>query len=134
MDVPTKWEDLNRDQLVLVAESYGVDGLTPRIGKAKIIGLLDAEGVSFDSFLGSLAKDGGGEAEPVQAEPTTPKIGDDAVLLKMTRPNPTYEVGSYRFTQEHPFVLVDPASADWILENTPGFAIASPKEVKAYYG
>jgi hypothetical protein len=54
--------------------------------------------------------------------------------LKMERENGTYEVYGARFTREHPFVLVDEATAELIVENTEGIRYATPKEAQEYYG
>lgn len=54
-------------------------------------------------------------------------------LIKMLRDNPLYEVGRYRFTTDHPYVLVDAADAQRVLNNE-GFRQAFPDELAEYYG
>lgn len=56
------------------------------------------------------------------------------VLLKMDRENPTYMIRGYKFTRANPFALVASTDADYILEHEEGFKVASPREVKEYYG
>jgi hypothetical protein len=57
---------------------------------------------------------------------------DEPVLIKMERGNPRYEIRGYKFTKEHPFLLVQRNDADVILK-TFGFRVATTDEVKRYY-
>lgn len=57
----------------------------------------------------------------------------DKVLMKMVRENFYYEVKGYSFSKQHPFVLVDSATADYLVENEDGFRPASPKEAQDFY-
>ena len=57
----------------------------------------------------------------------------DRVLIRMTRTNHSYEVRGYRFTRDNPFGLVTEDDADYLIETEGGFAMASPKEARAYY-
>lgn len=66
--------------------------------------------------------------EGFQAKP------NDQFLLKMTRKNALFETCGYRFTQEHPYALVDPGTAQYILEREDGFRQAFPNEVQEFYG
>lgn len=54
-------------------------------------------------------------------------------LVKMVRENPLYEVGNYRFTDTHPYALVDSADASKVLSE-PGFRLANPDELEEFYG
>ena len=55
----------------------------------------------------------------------------------MTRGNFSFNIATptktFTFTREHPFAVVSPDEADWILEEE-GFQIASPKEAREFYG
>lgn len=55
------------------------------------------------------------------------------VLMKMVRENYYYEVAGYAFSKEHPFVLVDSTTADYLTEKEEGFRPASPKEAADFY-
>lgn len=55
------------------------------------------------------------------------------VLMKMVRENFYYEVAGYAFSKEHPFVLVDSKTADYLTEKEEGFRPASPKEAADFY-
>lgn len=66
-------------------------------------------------------------AQPVSAKPT------DKFLIKMTRNNPLYETRGYRFTQEHPYNLVSPEDAEFILSREDGFRQAFPSELEEFY-
>ena len=86
-----------------------------------------------------------GESAPVPERPK-PKPGkvitaarpevnpEDQFLVKMTRPNLRYDTRGYTFTKEHPYALVSAADADFILEKEEGFQLASPSELREYYG
>lgn len=55
------------------------------------------------------------------------------ILMKMVRDNFYYEVKGYSFSKEHPFVLVDSDTADYLTEKEEGFRAASPKEAADFY-
>lgn len=57
----------------------------------------------------------------------------DMYLIKMNRENPYFEFRGYKFTQDHPYVVMPAADADKILRNEDGFAIATPSEANEYY-
>lgn len=65
----------------------------------------------------------------VKQEPT----GEGAPwLIKMERENGTFEVGRYRFTREHPYVLVQESDVSKILKEG-GFRQAYPEELADFY-
>lgn len=53
-------------------------------------------------------------------------------VVKMTRQNPLFEIGKYRWTKDHPFSLVAPEDVNVVLRED-GFVMASPSEVEEYY-
>lgn len=57
----------------------------------------------------------------------------DVILLKMERENPRYDIRGYKFTKEHPIVLVKSDDADYILTHEEGFKQATPREAKEFY-
>jgi hypothetical protein len=60
-------------------------------------------------------------------------VPDDRTLLKMTRNNPVYEVRGYRFTRQMPYVFVQNADVDFLVEVEGGFAVAKPSEVEDFF-
>lgn len=54
-------------------------------------------------------------------------------LIKMVRENLLYETRGHRFTQEHPYALVDAEDAQFILDKEDGFRQAYPEELQEYY-
>lgn len=58
---------------------------------------------------------------------------DERVLVKMIRPNWTYEVRGYKFTKRHPILVVDKDTADFLLSDRKSFVPATPQEVKELY-
>lgn len=62
-----------------------------------------------------------------------PVVASAPWLIKMTRENPLYEVGKYRFTDTHPYVLVAAEDVDAVMANS-GFRQATPNELSEYYG
>lgn len=57
----------------------------------------------------------------------------DKLLIKMIRENPLFEVRGYRFTSAHPYNLVNPVDADYILRHEDGFRQALPSELEEFY-
>lgn len=55
------------------------------------------------------------------------------VLIRMTRPNFSYQIRGYKFTREHPFALVAEDDADYLIERDGGFRTATPREAREYY-
>lgn len=66
-------------------------------------------------------------AQPPVAKPT------DKFLIKMVRDNPLFETRGYRFTSEHPYNLVAPDDAEYILSREEGFRQAFPSELEEFY-
>jgi len=58
---------------------------------------------------------------------------EDMVLVKMTRPNYSYEIMGHTFTKEHPFVAMDKDTAQAIFDKEEGFVMATPLEVQEFY-
>lgn len=145
---------LTKKELVRTAEEdFGVDVDKSR-DKPGIMAQLEEHGVTWEMYL---------EENPDKRELYEPKVPDNVirvaheqdpvydvaypdakpvmppapeenlVLVKMTRVNPLYEVGPYRFTQEHPYVLVKEDDADYILMEEDGFRQATPRELRQYY-
>lgn len=56
----------------------------------------------------------------------------DQFLVKMRRQNPLFETSGYRFTQDHPYAVVDAKDLNKVLSEE-GFSIATPDEVTEYY-
>lgn len=67
-------------------------------------------------------------AQPIAPSPT------QQYLIKMTRTNPIFETRGHRFTQAHPYALVNAADADYILTREDGFRQATPSELQEFYG
>ncbi len=60
-------------------------------------------------------------------------VPDGTTLLKCDRVNPTFQVGEYTFTREHPFQIVKTVDAEYIVRNIPGFRPAMPSEAQEFY-
>lgn len=60
-------------------------------------------------------------------------VTPEKVLMKMERENPRYDIRGHKFTQDHPFALVDENDAEYIIENVEGFRYATPKEARDFY-
>jgi hypothetical protein len=78
------------------------------------------------------------EGEPVTQTPVTAERNaalqpQKEYLIKMTRENPYFEVGRYKFTQEHPYAIMDATTAQHVLSNEEGFRQAFPDELKEFY-
>lgn len=122
-------------ELRAVADNFAVD-IDPKDNKEVVISKMIDHGVTWDYYQKAI-----GAEEIADAIPETPTFDDPAesdveekVLLKMTRANGTFEVRGVKFTKANPYAIVKERDADFIMENYEGFSIASPKEVRAFYG
>lgn len=59
---------------------------------------------------------------------------DTILLVRMRRANPSYKYRNYHFTREHPYVLMRTDDANDLLKMETGFVLATPEEVKEFYG
>jgi hypothetical protein len=133
--MPT-FNDLSRQQLESAAQTFGVtvDG---RWNDSTLAGKLIEAGVTIDQIEGaknvlavdensalsmfSKDSDPGGNGEPKRA------------VLKMERPNRSYSVLGYKFTHDHPYVVMPEEDALWIADTVEGFRIAHPTEAAKFY-
>lgn len=110
--------------------------------KGKIIEALDESGVDFEMYLDhnpdAREKYTDVPKEVVQSPvvKTAPPVEDEnqrKVLIKMERENGLYEIGKYRFTKTHPYVLVNEDDAERIILHEEGFRQATPRELQEFY-
>lgn len=117
-----------------IANNFAVD-IEPKDNKEVVISKLVEHGVTWDYYQRAIG------AEEIADAVETPTFDDpgesdveEKVLLKMTRANGTFEVRGVKFTKANPYAIVKERDADFILDNYEGFKIASPKEVREFYG
>ena len=128
------FDTLKVAELKQIAEDFAVDieGIS---GKKDIIAALSEEGVTWAIYK----KAKGIEEEEKEMNETLPKAApkvvnkEDMVLVKMTRPNYSYEIMAHTFTKEHPFVAMDKDTAQAIFDKEEGFVLATPTEVQEFY-
>lgn len=147
---PTSWNDLDTEVLRTTAiEDFAVD-VKADDNKKTIVAALVEDGVSFDSY----AKLKG--LNTVKSNPTPPPTVEVNVsvpeqpveivtaaplteqpqqkwLIKMERDNVRYDVRGYKFTKEHPYSLVTPEDAEYLLNKEKGFRQAFPSELEEFY-
>ncbi len=113
-----------------VGEYFGVE-LEGLKTKNEVISVLTEEGISYEMYSKFL---GAEKAEvDVPAPKANKKAGDNAVLVRMDRENPAYEINGYKFTREHPYIAMSQEDADFIFDTQIGFRMATPREVQEYY-
>lgn len=141
------FEDLKKPELLAVADQFAVD-VKPNWTVGQIINAIKNDGVDWAQYQRALAATQAHEAEaealvedflepePLVIQPVVvvEKEQPSEIVLKMTRANWIYETHGYRFSQDHPFVLVDAEKADSILKREEGFRTATPQELREYYG
>ena len=88
------------------------------------------EGITFEMMEDALKRR---VTKVVEEEPSFTKK-DPVVLVKMQRMNPTFSFRGYKFTREHPFVLMNETDADAIMILENGFSRATVQEAEVYYG
>lgn len=78
-----------------------------------------------------------------EEEVTTPTVNvqkplevkaNEQYLIKMTRENPVFETRGHRFTQKHPYALVNGEDYEYIITREDGFRQALPSELSEFYG
>lgn len=128
------FDKMKVDELRQIADNFAVD-IDPKDNKSVIVSKMVDHGVTWDYYQKAIG------AEEIADAAETPAFDDPAesdveekVLLKMTRANGTFEVRGTKFTKANPYAIVNERDADFILEHYEGFSIASPKEVRAFYG
>jgi hypothetical protein len=128
------FDKMKVDELRQIADNFAVD-IDPKDNKSVIVSKMVDHGVTWDYYQKAIG------AEEIADAAETPTFDDPAesdveekVLLKMTRANGTFEVRGTKFTKANPYAIVNERDADFILEHYEGFSIASPKEVRAFYG
>ena len=128
------FDTLKVAELKQIAEDFAVD-LNGLGGKKDIIAALAEEGVTWAIYQ----KAKGIEEEEKEMNETLTKAApkvvnkEDMVLVKMIRPNFSYETRGHRFTKEHPFVAMDKDTAQAIFDKEEGFVMATPAEVQEFY-
>ncbi|QBP30848.1 hypothetical protein KNU49_gp216 [Streptomyces phage EGole] len=131
------FEKMKVDELRQIADDFAVD-IDPKDNKAVILSKLVENGVTYDYYRKQIGAEEENPAPIVAPTPTFDKPAepdeDEKVLLRMTRDNGTFEVRGVRFTKANPYAIVRERDADYILEKYEGFRIASPKEVREFYG
>lgn len=146
--VPTSFRDLRKAELVDAARSFG----TLEEGNAEEIraDLADA-GVTWEMYKKAFGLESDTTVEAVVEEPVLEDEGveevtdvvtadpnpvlarQDKYLIKMTRKNPYFEFGRYKFTQDKPYAIMNANDAQRILESEDGFRQAYPAELQEFY-
>lgn len=125
------FENMKVAELKGIAEEFGAD-LSGVSKKADIIKVLREEGVTEEVVAGF--SDAEHEELPeVPAVPAAKPVSGPEVVVKMERENPTFEVLGYRFTREHPYVVMSAQDAQEIFDRERGFRQATPREAQEYY-
>lgn len=120
---------LKKSELLRLIDKFEVDVDEDAV-KAELVSALDKQGITLETYKKFIE-----EEEAKNAENDAPAFKQGGpVLLKMDRKNRSIEVMGYRFTQEHPYQVVDEAAAQQIIDVYPGFRIASPQEARDFYG
>lgn len=151
-EIPESFNDLTVDELRRTAvEDFAVD-IKATDNKKTVLAALVEDGVEWSQYA-TLKGIGVPEPEPVvEAVPdvlvdTAPEPEVEIItaatlapskvqkyLIRMERDNVRYDTRGYKFTQEHPYALVDVDDANYILEKEIGFRMATPRELEEFYG
>ena len=118
-------------ELRQIAEGFGVD-IPAKTSKENLVLLLEEEGITYDMY----ERFSGAEKEDLEDGMPDPEVdlsNIKTVLVKMERSNPTYQVGNYIFTQQHPYIVMPEWDAQQIFDTNEGFRLANPREVQEYY-
>jgi hypothetical protein len=149
---PTSFNDLELDELRKTAiEDFAVD-IKATDNKKTVLAALLEDGVKWEQYatlkgLNTVKSNApapppvgvfeqptpvaDAEVEIITAQPL-PKT-EQKYLIRMDRENVRYDVRGHKFTKEHPYALVDPEDANYILEQEKGFRMATPRELEEFY-
>ena len=142
------FEETSLKDLKVVAEFYGVETDGLKNSKRAYIDAIEADGVEYDDAWNQVLKpedeedDETTESEPeffpAQASARVTAPAGTTILVKMERKNARYDVEAngrlYTFTRDNPYALLPENDVDVILDREEGFRIASPREVREFYG
>jgi len=150
---PTSFNDLDLEELRRTAvEDFAVD-IKATDNKKTVLAALVEDGVKWEQYatlrgLNTVKSNAPApppvgvfeqpvvrdeEVEIITAQPLDANPAVQKYLLKMERENVRYDVRGYKFTQEHPYALVSPEDAEYILTNEKGFRQAWPSELEEFY-
>jgi len=147
---PTSWDDLDVGVLRTTAlEDFAVD-VKADDNKKTVIAALIEDGVKFEQYATlkglNTVKSNPTPPPSVEVNVTVPEQPVQIVtaqplteqapqkwLIKMERDNVRYDVRGYKFTKEHPYSLVSPADAEYLLNKEKGFRQAFPSELEEFY-
>lgn len=116
-----------------IAENFGVE-VPAKTSREALILLLEEEGITYemyDKFANAEKED-----TDVPAAPQIPDLSNlevRTILVRMDRANPSYQIGRFIFTQQHPFIAMPEWEAQRIFDSEEGFRPATPREVQEYY-
>jgi|SRR6478735_4110316 len=136
------FEKLSKAELLRTADEDFAVEVDKSWPKAKIIEALGESGVDFAQYLEQNPDVAAEYSEvpanvvqtPVATNVAPPVLEEEPkILIKMVRDNPLYEIGRYRWTTKHPYVLVSVKDAENILIKEDGFRQATPGELQEYY-
>ena len=120
-----------------VAESFGVEVEGEDIAKAskvQIIGALAEEGISYDMYEKFTEAEKPETEKQMKVEKQPKLTRENSILVRMDRANPSFSIGRYTFTQEHPFIAMSEKDAQYIFDTQDGFRPATPREAAEFYG
>lgn len=130
-------EDLTKSELLAIAKMFGSDQVVNNMNKQTIISELKNDGVTYEAYRDILDQSEDKDDlmfDPTPVEEHSNEAPDEKkYLIKMTRPNHTYQIRGYQFTKQHPFALVTEEDANYLIEELTGFRTASPRELSEYY-
>lgn len=131
----TNLNDLSKQQLTEAMERFNLP-VDNRWNEATLAGKLIEAGVTFDQIKGAMdvlsETEGKGVDSLAIFEGDKPTEGA-RVVLKMDRMNRSYSINGYKFTSDHPYVVMDREDAEWICDVADGFRIADPSEAAKFY-
>lgn len=131
-DQPVTWEDYT--DTYLVAKANGKDKNKEVLAMEKAA---EAVRLAEEQRLADIAALEAEEDEKGTEEQTTVVLERDTsndIVVKCERKNPRFEIAGLAFTTDHPYALVDPETAQFLINNVGGFRPALPQEVADYYG
>lgn len=118
---------LNKEELSRLAAKADVE-FDGDETKNQMIAKLKENNVGYEFYKKAFL-----EEDAPEEQETAALFGNSDVLIKMERKNPSFQAYGVTFTREHPYAIVNEATAQNIIDDFEGFRLASPAEAKAFY-
>lgn len=129
----SNFNSLSRQQLNDAADRFGIE-IDNRWSSNTLAGKLIEAGITIDQIQGAEEVLGVSATVPTSAvDHFTAPSDSSRVVVFMDRQNKSFSIMGFKFTSDHPYVVMDESDALMICDLSEGFRIAHPTEAAKFY-